>query len=1019
MKERYRINLLIPYLDGEYFGTIFTTLHREITKRQSTLFTIQALASVENPSAFDYQIGTQVTDGWLLVTNPNSVLPSSPSFLESLKASGKPVVTIGYKEPSIPSHAVIIDNRQAIKEAVRHLVEDHGHRRIAFVGGTEHVDLIDRYESYREALHEHGIPYEDKLYFQINNALRMGGESAAEMMLERGIDFTAVIAATDLNAMGVIDGLQAAGYRVPQDIAVIGFDDLPSAATFQPPLTSVYQPVADLAKSSIDLLFRRLEGEAVPETEVYIPTVFRPRTSCGCSYQPEEEPIEVLQRKLAHSEEILRHLIESHNQLAVNWAFASRGSHFDFSRMFQGISHWGCLAMWDKKDAEQKKLIIHQAFGRPGDPVPPVGLSIPIEQFPPVQWLPPIGEDEFVRVQFIRSDQADLGFVVLVGPIDRLVLVSEVDITRISCNVSVTALVRDQLFDQVQSIAEQLEIVSRTTNDGIWDWDMTTNQIQWSNRAHDMIQSIGETLTNSPDSFFRLIHPEDYFHVMTNIREHIDNDKPLRIECRIQGKEEGQQLWLFIAGDSIRDQQGQKVRLIGSVTNITEKKQAEKEISRLAYHDALTGLPNRRLFRKRFGVAKERADRNKYKLGIMLIDLDRFKIINDTLGHHVGDLLLREVAEMIERVVTSALPNSEMNTRVVARLGGDEFIVLVENILTSEQLSEVAEQLIDRFQKPFIVDDLELYTTASIGMSVYPDDGADIDTLTRCADIAMYKAKEQGKNQSVMYNQSIHSLTYDRLSMENELRKALERNEFVLYYQPQYNMESESVIGMEALIRWNSSERGMVPPNEFIPLAEESGLIISIGKWVLQEACSQMKQWIDMGIPASLVSVNISASQLSQNDFVDVVKSVLEKTKLPPESLCLEITESTALMSLNNSIEKLHKLRELGVHIALDDFGTGYSSLSMLKHLPITSVKIDRSFVRDMIVHPEDEAIASATISLANRLGLTVIAEGVETEEQRKKLLEEGCYCIQGYIYSKPLPSGACLAFIQKDSRMS
>ncbi len=1022
MKDHYRINLLIPYLDGEYYGTIFTTLQREAARNNANLFTIQALASVENPAAFDYQIGTEIADGWLLVTNPHSVLPSSTRFLELIERSGKPIITIGYEETAIRCQSVVVDNRYAIKEAVHHLIREHGHRRIAFVGGKEHFDLHARFMGYKEALAEHGIPHEESLYYPVDNALRQGGLAAVQAMKERGIDFTAVIASTDLNAMGVIEGLQAEGYDVPADVAVIGFDDLSFSATFHPPLTSVYQPVADLAHSSIDLLFRQLRGEELARGTTYIPTKFRQRSSCGCSYHSEDASIDVLHKRLDVAEENVKHLISSHNQLASNWASAARGEWFDFSKMFRGISNWGCLALWETNEHDLKHLIVSQTFGRPGDPVPPIGLRVPIEQFPPVQWLPEIGEDEFVRVQFIRSDQDDLGFIVLVGPIDKLVLVSEVDVTRISCNISVTAVVRDQLFNQVQSIAEQLEIVSRTTNDGIWDWDMTKDRIQWSTRTHDMIRSIGESLTSSPDSFLRLIHPEDYDHFVVEMRGHLENGKPLKLECRIQSSDARKQLWVFIAGDSIVDQQGRTIRMIGSLTNITEKKLAEKEITRLAYHDVLTSLPNRRLLRERFEQSKAVANTYGYKLGVMQIDLDRFKIINDTLGHHVGDRLLQEVARMLEEVMavqaSSVQASASISRNVVARLGGDEFIVLITHVHDAAKLEQVANQLIERFQQPFLVDELELYTTASLGMSMYPDDGIDMDVLTRCADIAMYKAKEHGKNQYIIYNQSIHSLTYDRLSMENELRKALEREEFELYYQPQYDLEKINVFGVEALIRWKSTDRGMVSPGEFIPLAEDSGLIIPIGQWVLREACKQKKQWIDQGILSGVVSVNISASQLRQSDFVDMVMTVLAETELPPESLCLEITESTAIMNWNNSIDKLQKLREIGVRIALDDFGTGYSSLSMLKHLPITSVKIDRSFVRDMVVNSDDAAIATAIITLARKLGLTVIAEGVETEAQKQLLMEEGCHCIQGYIYSRPLTSEDCLTFIQSDQGM-
>ncbi|MBO9598330.1 MAG: diguanylate cyclase, partial [Cohnella sp.] len=805
MTERYRINLLIPYLDGEYYGTIFTTLHREIHKRNSTLFTIHALASVENPAAFDYQIGTEDTDGWLLLMNPYSVLPSSPKFLAAIEASGKPIVTIGYQENSIRCHSVVIDNRQAIKDAVRHLVRDHGHRRIAFVGSAEHVDLIERFEGYREALRDNGIDYDDKLYYRANNSLRHGGASAAQAMLESGMDFTAVIAATDLNAMGMIETLQASGYRIPEEMAVIGFDDLPSAETFTPPLTSVHQSIADLARASVDLLYRKLAGEDLPRNVTYIPTAFVQRSSCGCLYQSKDMPVEALHRKLERSEANIDQLISSHNQLAANWASASREEFFDFSRMFREISHWGCLAMWETDKNDHRHLIIKQAFSKYNEPVPPIGLRIPIEQFPPVNWLPKLGDNDYVRVQSIRSDREDLGFIVLVGPIDKLVLVSEVDITRISCNISVTALVRDQLYHQVRSIAEQLEIVSRTTNDGIWDWDLVAGHMQWSTRTHDMFSSIGETLTSDPDSFFRLVHPEDYPHVTSAFQKHIDDGTPLKIEFRIIGSDGGRQLWLYAAGDSIRDHHGNKIRTIGSLTNITEKKLAENQITRLAYHDALTGLPNRQLFRERFEQSQRDADHNRCKMGIMLIDLDRFKIINDTLGHQIGDQLLQEVARMMEDIVYTHHPAHGADREggsTVARLGGDEFIVLLKDVQDVSPVKLIADRLIQGFQNPFVIENLELFTTASIGMSIYPDDGADLDTLYRCADIAMYKAKENGKNRSELYNGAINSLTFERLSMETELRRALERSEFELHYQPQIALDKNEIYGVEALIRW-------------------------------------------------------------------------------------------------------------------------------------------------------------------------------------------------------------------------
>lgn len=1021
MTKRRRINLLIPYLDGDYYGTIFTTLQQQAGEKNAVLFTIQSLPSVRNPAAFDFPIGTEEADGWILVTNPLTAMPASPDLLRAIRATGKPVVTIGYIEPRIPCDAVVIDNRTAVREAVLHLVHEHGHRRIAFVGGTEHIDLVERFEGYKDALRECGIPYEESLHFEAFNAMRHGGIRAAEEMLKRDVSFTAVIAATDLNAVGLIETLQAAGRNIPRDVAVIGFDDLPLSAEHAPPLTTVHQPIAELARKALEALFRRMDGDAAEETVIRVPTRFVRRASCGCSYAVKAATAKAMKKELAHLQGSIRQLIASHNQLVYNLANASRSAVFDLSKMFLGIGRWGCLVMWEPDGRGEERLVVKQTFSQTGDPVPPPGTTVAIERFPPAEWLPKIGKNEFVRVQFLRSDAEDLGFIVLVGSVDRLILISEVDITRITCNISVTALLRDRLFHQVRTIADQLEIVSRTTNDGIWDWDIESRKVNWSTRIHDMMNIIGETLTDDERSFQRLIHPEDLPRFIDTLKKHIEQGEPFKIEFRIQSQTTGRQLWLFAAGDTIRDEQGKAVRMIGSLNNITEKKRAEQQIIRLAFHDALTGLPNRQLLRERFHQYKSRADKTGRKIGILMIDLDRFKIINDTLGHQTGDRLLVAVGRALEQLAAppGGSGSGAADAFTVARLGGDEFLVLVSGMRDDGELQQAADRIIDRFQEPFLVDQLELYTTASIGLAVYPDDGTDLDTLTRSADIAMYKAKENGKNRSERYSRDNHTLTVERLAMENELRRALERGEFELFYQPQFSLEDGRIYGIEALIRWRSAERGLVHPGDFIPLAEDGGLIIPIGRWVLREACRQQKRWLDEGLPPSIVSVNISASQLQQNDFVDMVKDILAETGLPPQSLCLEITESTAIMNWNNSVETLEKLRDLGVQLALDDFGTGYSSLSMLKRLPIRNVKIDRSFVRDLAENRNDAAIASAIISLARSLGLTVIAEGVETEAQKERLRQEGCHCIQGFVFSEPLPAEACRAFLRRHGSSS
>jgi diguanylate cyclase (GGDEF)-like protein/PAS domain S-box-containing protein len=1009
-----RINLLIPYLDGAYYGTIFTTLHKEAKKRDVILYTIQAVTSVDNPTTFDYPIGTEVTDGWLLMTNPNSVLPASQEFLKALEATGKPVVTIGYREPTIRSHAVVIDNRRAAKEAVLHLIREHGHRRIAYVGSDEHYDFVERFEGYVQALEEAGIPFDESLCYHSKDAMHPGGIEAVNEMLRRGIDFTAVFATTDWIAMAVIETLQENGYRIPEDIAVIGFDDLEASATFNPPITTVRQSFVNLAETSMDLLYRQINGETFPDSVTYLPTELITRSTCGCTYEASKELTANVQRNWVHAETNINKVITGHQRLSNSWAAATRSDHFHFSELFKDSSQWGCLALWDPNEPQRKHVIVKQTFSTKGAPVPPIGMRLPVESFPLPEWIPDVGEMEFVRIQAISNQQQDLGFVVIVSPIDDLVSIAGGDLAQISFTILVAALERDDLFNQIRSIAEQLEIVSRTTNDGIWDWNLQTNKIQWSVRTFDMLNSIEETLTNDPVSFINLIHPEDQTRVLRAFRNHIVEGAPLKIEFRIQGKN-GELLWVYAAGDSIRDQHGRSIRVIGSLNNITEKKLAEKKIMHLAYHDILTGLPNRLKFKERFEQSKSRADRRNHKLGVLLIDLDRFKIINDTLGHQAGDELLQLVALKLESIM-SAVESGGRGDDVptVARLGGDEFVVLVPNAQKIEDLQHVANHIIEGLRDPFMIQGHEVFTSASIGISMYPDDGEDLDTLKRCADIAMYNAKDNGRNRHESYSVNSNPLTLERLTLENALRKAMERNEFELYYQPQIDMANGKVFGVEALLRWRSSELGNVSPYEFIPLAEENGLIIPIGQWVLEEACRQNRRWIEQGVPPMIISVNISACQLEKPDFVEMVEKVLKDTGLAPELLCLEITESTAFKNLENSRAKLQRLSELGVRIAIDDFGTGYSSFAMLKHLPIKNIKIDRSFIRDMDHDHDNAAIVKAVIAMTHSLNLTVIAEGVEHEAQRELLLQDGCMLIQGNLYSMPLPADECYRYISR-----
>jgi diguanylate cyclase (GGDEF)-like protein/PAS domain S-box-containing protein len=425
--------------------------------------------------------------------------------------------------------------------------------------------------------------------------------------------------------------------------------------------------------------------------------------------------------------------------------------------------------------------------------------------------------------------------------------------------------------------------------------------------------------------------------------------------------------------------------------DLTQRKKAEKTIKYMAYYDVLTGLPNRNMVRKHLNAALKKGDQG---LAVLFLDLDRFKIINDTKGHRVGDLLLK--------VVASRLKNAVQNMGLVSRQGGDEFIILLKG-LNKTQVIEVAERILGEFSAGIEIENQEFFVTPSIGISMAPGDGSDEETLIKHADTAMYLAKERGKNNYQFYTDQLQGLSSRKMELENGLRKALEQGQLMLHYQPQVNLATGKIIGVEALVRWQHPEKGIISPAEFIPLAEETGLIVPLGKWVLQKAAAQNKDWQDKGYSQFPISVNISVRQLQEDRFIDTVKQVLDETGLDPRYLDLEITESI-MQNSENTAMILNQLKELGVTLAIDDFGTGYSSLSLLKHLPIDKIKIDKSFVDDIIHHSNQGAMVKTIIDMGHNLQFDVIAEGVEEPEQVAFLLKNGCKIGQGYHFSRPLP---------------
>ncbi len=447
----------------------------------------------------------------------------------------------------------------------------------------------------------------------------------------------------------------------------------------------------------------------------------------------------------------------------------------------------------------------------------------------------------------------------------------------------------------------------------------------------------------------------------------------------------------------IHDRDG---RVIGGVLvfhDVTESRSLAIKMTHLAQHDALTGLPNRVLLNDRLAQSIARARRNDFRVAVLFIDVDRFKQVNDTLGHSVGDELLKQMAARLQTCIRAS--------DTVCRQGGDEFVILLGEVRDAEAVGQVAQRVLATGERPYLIDGHEIHSTVSVGISVYPDDGDDVDSMIKCADAAMYSAKELGRNNSQFFTRNVNDRLLERFQLEGRMRGALARNEFFLVYQPKVDLPSGKIVGAEALVRWQDPERGMISPAQFIPVAEDSGLIMSLGKWILTEVCRQNRAWQDAGYPPQVMAVNVSPVQFVRKSFLSEIQEALRDSGMQARYLELELTETALLRDLDRTAGVLLALRQMGVRVSLDDFGTGYSSLSYLKRFPIDTIKVDQSFVRDIIVDPDDAAIVSAVIGMAKSLKRTVVAEGVETAEQLHWLRDQGCHQMQGYYFSKPLPA--------------
>lgn len=560
------------------------------------------------------------------------------------------------------------------------------------------------------------------------------------------------------------------------------------------------------------------------------------------------------------------------------------------------------------------------------------------------------------------------------------------------------ALYKHGMDKKLRESEERYNLAVRGANDGIWDWKLKNNEIYFSPRWKAMLGFREDEIGNNLEEWFKRVHPDDLNRVRENLSLHIEgNASHFESEYRIRHAN-GSYMWVLSRGLAVQDSEGEAYRMAGSQTDITARKLVEEQLAYGALHDVLTGLPNRALFMDRLKHRLEHTKRHPEQLfAVLFIDLDRFKVVNDSLGHAVGDQLLIATAQRLQQCVR---PED-----TVSRLGGDEFAILLNEVRDVSDAIRVAERIEGRLVSTTMLDAVKRSTTASIGITLFNSNNTKPEDYLRDADTAMYRAKAMGGNRHQLFDSAMYANAVALLEMEGQLRHAVERREWLVEYQPIVSVKNGNISGLEALVRWLHPHRGLIPPMEFIPVAEETGLIIPMGEFVLRAACQQVKAWRDAGFPKLWVSVNLSGRQFQDQNLVQKIKQVLQETGLPSDGLRLEVTESIAMRDLAYSIKVLKELKMLGVFVSLDDFGNGYSSLSYLKQFPLKVLKIDRSFIHDIIINQNSEAITTAIIFMARSLNLEVVAEGVETEEQLSFLKSKFCDEVQGYLFSKPLPA--------------
>ncbi len=970
MNKQFVIGLLTPALDGYYFGNIIKSLSHYADKEGIKVVVVASTSTYVEGYALDY------VDLWVVVMDM-----TDPQYIKEIKDQGKPIIGINSLQET--DYQILIDNEDLIIKAITHL-KNHGRNRISYVGTKNYRDGIERLEAFET----HSDSNHTYQFFDTyrNNIPMITNEIAQSKEKIDGL-----ICGTDLIAAEIINELKHYNINVPEDIAVISFDDIPVAQSNLHSLSTIHINFYDIGRYIVEAFLYYIENHKFDGKSAYLDAYPVFRSSCGCEWEDGHigltNPIETI--------DYLSNMISRNFVLGQQMQFLNTEELLQLNWLNQTPIRKGLIGL---KDDQTIKTHTFETFEEITEKPTEQYFygKVDVNHFPPKELLfnsTFMKNDNTIIVIPIIQDEHYFGVFGFVGLEDIRTQLMPLHTTYQLANYFGANYLRAQIIERMNTYAQQLEMVTDIIYDGIWEYTDTTKQVTCRG---GIIQQFGRNTNYTQVDFIdvlNLIYPNDRDFFLAKLELDRKVTKQVDFEVRLVTSNK-QLLWIHIIGQLIYSQ-GKMVSAVGSIKDITNRKRVEAKIHELAFHDSLTGLANRISFENHLEKVLETAKENNQNLALILCDLDRFKIINDSYGHKVGDHILKTIADRVKPILS--------HDQFFARFGGDEFVVIMPNIKDNDEAYQLASNIVHLINQPIYDEHRHYQISTSVGISVFPHN-CKSDELLVSADIAMYSAKSEGRNRIHIFNDQIKHHNANQIKLEEQLRHAIEYDELSLHFQPIYFVNSEDIYAVEVLLRWNSREFGQVSPRDFIPLAEETGLIVSIGEWVIYEAIRVMKKWKrQFDLPIKLF-INLSSRQINHPNFTRELRQIFDITEIDPRQISFEITESMMIDNFDQGKKILGQLIDMGVKLSLDDFGTGYSSLSSLRHLPFQILKIDKSFIDDLSAVDANVAILKAIIEMAHSLDLLVVAEGIESQEQYDLVASLGVDFIQGYYTTPPLP---------------